>query len=227
MALAASVALKASTKASTVRGASVTPGLRYLTPSLVVTSCSQSAMSLPGGRTYPSFSKWGTMSSRGPWYTMRPVSTRMTSSKRSYVSGGGCSSATRMVARKKRVAERSDLVMSKVAAESRPVEISSRKSSLFDPATSISPSVTRRFSPPETPFITSFPMMVFAARARPSVERMKRTRASVSISSCAACCSVRLPIATMSFRLGLLHLYANWSVSSVVKTGMWSSIWST
>eukprot|EP00965_Chrysotila_dentata_P211045 6186256-Pleurochrysis_carterae.AAC.1 len=144
-------------------------------------------MSLPGGRTYPSFSKWGTMSSRGPWYTMRPVSTctktgdesgvllmlakmrlstalgifrvhgfgsrewkddllyelpkrkerfpfsrartRMTSSKRSYVSGGGCSSATRMVARKKRVAERSDLVMSKVAAESRPVEISSRKSS--------------------------------------------------------------------------------------------------
>ena len=62
-----------------------------------------------------------------------------------------------------------------VAAESKPVEISSSKSTL-PPVTNCSPRVTRRASPPETPLIMSLPMTVSATRRRPSVAKIKLTR---------------------------------------------------
>ncbi|KAE9278012.1 hypothetical protein PF001_g25370 [Phytophthora fragariae] len=90
-----------------------------------------------------------------------------TSSKSSKTSGDGCSSEMTTVLRNFLAMLRCVVIMSKVAALSRPVLISSIIMTNLLP-NSISPVVTRLRSPPDTPRVMASPTMVFWQLSRPS-----------------------------------------------------------
>ncbi|ETI30029.1 hypothetical protein F443_22850 [Phytophthora nicotianae P1569] len=138
------------------------------------------------------------------------------SSNCSTTSGVGCSSATMTDPPSVLHHVRSALMMSNVAALSRPVEISSHRNRLWPP-TSTSPTVTRLRSPPLTPRSSALPTTVSAQFSRPSICRNSSVR-SAAMSRISSGWSSGRPFT---------HISANLNVSRTVNVGMWLSVWST
>ena len=76
-----------------------------------LTSCKKSATPFLSGHLNPRDEKNSSTLSRGPWYTICPSESSMMSSKRSYVSGAGCSKEMRAVPPRMWIACLSDLMI--------------------------------------------------------------------------------------------------------------------
>ncbi|KAF1777693.1 hypothetical protein GQ600_17527 [Phytophthora cactorum] len=152
----------------------------------------------------------------GPWYTMWPSLTIKMSSNISTTSGVGCSRAITADPPSVLHQVRNDLMISKVAALSRPVEISSHRNKLWPP-TSTSPIVTRLRSPPLTPRSSASPTTVSAHSSMPKIWR-KSSVLNAAMSRISSGWSSGRP---------LTHMSANLNVSLTVNVAMWLSVWST
>ena len=107
------------------------------------TSCKKSAVPFLSGHLNPHDSKNSTTCSRGPWYTIRPSDIRKISSKRSNVSGAGCSRDMKMVASVRCTICCKHFTIWYVVELSRPVDISSMNRVFVGP-TIISPVAYRK-----------------------------------------------------------------------------------